>query len=151
MMHDFHLASLMPAVFHTENPGIINRIFQKIKEFNPPHDSIRFSLSESHDGKSVRGSMDLLSFSERMVLTAAVKENGGAVKYKSVPERECSTEELSTFCTELGLEYEELSAALFTAAANRDSILCLKDGIETIDDITEAAEVLGGRNRNNFV
>ncbi|HAK45193.1 MAG TPA: hypothetical protein DCO79_04645, partial [Spirochaeta sp.] len=64
MMHDFFLASLLPAVFHSQNPEIIGRIFSKIDEYDIPHDSIRFSLSESHDGKSVRGSLDLLTFEE---------------------------------------------------------------------------------------
>ncbi len=57
MMHDFFLASLLPAVFHSGKAEIIGRIFSKISEYDIPHNSIRFSLSESHDGKSVRGAL----------------------------------------------------------------------------------------------
>ena len=97
MMHDFHLASLLPAVFHMKRPEILDRIFRKIAEFDVPHDSIRFSLSESHDGKSVRGSLDLLGYEERRVLTEAVKANGGHVKYKSIAAGECAEDDFRAF------------------------------------------------------
>ena len=133
MMHDFHLASLLPAVFHSRDPGIIGRIFDKIAEFDLPGSSIRFSLSESHDGKSVRGSLDLLTFEERMVLTAAVKENGGYVKYKSVPQGRCAPEELSSFCGQIELNYSKTAAALFKKPGTGS--LELKDGIGDLSDL----------------
>ena len=147
MMHDFHLASLLPAVFHSKNAEIAGRIFKKIAEFNVPHERIRFSLSESHDGKSVRGSMDLLTFEERMILTGAVKANGGFVKYKSITARECSGAELNQFCSESGYDYKKSVDALFVSPENdvadpgSNTIYKLKPGI---DNFSQIMNVLDG-------
>ncbi|MDC7225333.1 MAG: hypothetical protein PQJ61_01060 [Spirochaetales bacterium] len=140
MMHDFFLASLLPAVFHSGKPEIIGRIFSKIKEYNPPHDSIRFSLSESHDGKSVRGSLDLLTFEERMVLTRAVTENGGYVKYKSIPAGSCPVVEFEQFCRETGFDAETLQASIFTDSG--DGMLYLKPELKSIGDINSVVPEL---------
>lgn len=85
MMYDFHLASLLPTVFLLKDPSILARIEKKIAEYDIPRDSIRFSLAESHDGKSVRGSMDLLTKEERAALAALIDRQGGKIKYKAVP------------------------------------------------------------------
>ena len=136
MMHDFHLASLLPAVFHSAEPKIIDRIFKMIAAYDIPGDSIRFSLSESHDGKSVRGSMDLLTYRERMILTAAVVDNGGYVKYKSVPKRRCLRDDFIRFCSESEADFDEAVSAVFDADNNGD--LILKDEFQSIDKLISA-------------
>ena len=145
MMHDFFLASLLPAVFHSKNAAIIGRIFDKIKEYDIPRSSIRFSLSESHDGKSVRGSLDLLTFEERRVLTEAVVENRGWVKYKSIAAGQCPATELMRFCSESGLNYGELSSALFESSDD-SGILLFKDQIGGMEDIFRHAPMLTPEN-----
>ena len=140
MMHDFFLASLLPAVFHSGNTEIVGRIFDKIREFNPPHQSIRFSLSESHDGKSVRGSLDLLTFEERMILSDAVIENRGYVKYKSIPHRECPKSEFERFCDETGVDSGSTAVSVFK---NPDSdTLVLKDDLISTSEIYAVAPEL---------
>jgi hypothetical protein len=86
MMYDFHLASILPQVFNSGRTGALPRIFEMIDRYEIPETSIRFSLAESHDGKSVRGSMDLLTAEERQALAEAVEANGGRIKYKATPE-----------------------------------------------------------------
>jgi hypothetical protein len=86
MMYDFHLASILPQVFNSGRVSALPRIFDLIDRYDIPRTSIRFSLAESHDGKSVRGSMDLLTSSERDALARVVEANGGKIKYKSTPE-----------------------------------------------------------------
>jgi hypothetical protein len=113
MMYDFHLASLLPAVFLRKDPEILGRIFKKIDEFDVPETSIRFSLAESHDGKSVRGSMDLLTITERQALADTVEQNGGKIKYKSVPLRQYPVNELTAFCRETGIDEKKLRQTLF--------------------------------------
>ncbi len=144
MMHDFHLASLLPAVFHSKKPEIIGRIFKKIAEYDIPHNSIRFSLSESHDGKSVRGSLDLLTFEERMVLTKAVTDNGGHVKYKSITARECMQEEFERFCHETGTDFRSAAKKLFKPAKGNGASLLLKNEIKSINDILNLSEEFAG-------
>jgi len=86
MMYDFHLASILPQVFNSARVEALPRIFEMIDNYEIPKTSIRFSLAESHDGKSVRGSMDLLTPAERRELADVVAANGGKIKYKSTPE-----------------------------------------------------------------
>jgi hypothetical protein len=86
MMYDFHLASILPQVFNSGQAAALPRIFAMISQHDVPEKSIRFSLAESHDGKSVRGSMDLLSRQERLALARVVEANGGRIKYKATPE-----------------------------------------------------------------
>jgi hypothetical protein len=85
MMYDFHLASILPHVFNSGRVTALPRIFDLIARYDVPETSIRFSLAESHDGKSVRGSMDLLTPEERKALAEVVEANGGRIKYKAVP------------------------------------------------------------------
>jgi hypothetical protein len=86
MMYDFHLASILPQVFNSGRVSALSRIFELIHRYDIPETSIRFSLAESHDGKSVRGSMDLLTSAERKALAGVVESNGGRIKYKSTPD-----------------------------------------------------------------
>ena len=86
MMYDFHLASILPLAFNSGQVSALPRIFELIDRYDIPKTSIRFSLAESHDGKSVRGSMDLLTPAERQVLAEVVEANGGKIKYKATPE-----------------------------------------------------------------
>jgi len=86
MMYDFHLASILPQVFNSGRIAALPRIFEMIDRYEIPESSIRFSLAESHDGKSVRGSMDLLTLAERQALAEVVEANGGRIKYKATPE-----------------------------------------------------------------
>jgi len=134
MMHDFHLASLLPALFHTQDPSILARIPRKIAEFRVPRSSIRFSLSESHDGKSVRGSMDLLHFAERRVLTEAVKANGGFVKYKSIPPRLCTGDDWKKYCREEGLDPTALGSLLFEGPDDDESLRFRRE-VQSLQDI----------------
>ena len=141
MMHDFYLASLLPAVFHTGNPDILKRIFERIGEYRVPETSIRFSLSESHDGKSVRGSMDLLTYSERRILTEAVLHNGGFVKYKSIPRGKCPLQDFVKFCGETGLNPEAAGKLIFDQDSDRElpvfrqEIKSLKDVLELVPEL----------------
>jgi hypothetical protein len=86
MMYDFHLASILPQVFNSGRVTALPRIFEMLNRYDVPETSIRFSLAESHDGKSVRGSMDLLTDEERRSLAEVVEANGGLIKYKATPE-----------------------------------------------------------------
>ncbi len=86
MMYDFHLASMLPAAFITGNAEILTRILPLINRYDIPRESIRFSLAESHDGKSVRGGLDLLSPAEGQILADTVERNGGKIKYKGTPD-----------------------------------------------------------------
>jgi len=142
MMHDFHLASLLPAVFHLKDPSILKRIFEKINEYDVPADSIRFSLSESHDGKSVRGSMDLMKFGERRVLTDAVLANKGHVKYKSIPLRESSIADWLKFCTEMDLSADKAGAVCFEPADSSGNMK-LKDEVQSLDDLFSTIPEMG--------
>ena len=83
MMYDFHLAGILPVIFNTHNADIAGRIFEMIRQYDIPKESIRFSIAETHDGKSVRGSMDLLTPSERQGLARIVETNGGKIKNKA--------------------------------------------------------------------
>jgi len=129
MMYDFHLASMLPVVFNTGNASILKRIFKKIAEYDVPKESIRFSLAESHDGKSVRGSLDLLTLAERQILADTVEKNGGRIKYKGVPEREYDLAEFHEVCKGAGIDFESSTQKLFKPHAGSDSVIYLKDGI----------------------
>lgn len=140
MMYDFHLASMLPIVFNTCNAKILLRIFDLIKQYNIPRQSIRFSLAESHDGKSVRGSLDLLTLAERQGLADTVERNGGKVKYKGVPARQYAVGEFAEVCSQAGIDYKTAKAALFDDANNSDAVLCLK---QDIGDTADMAQALG--------
>lgn len=141
MMYDFHLAGMLPVVFNTQNPGILTRIGEMITAFEIPRESIRFSLAESHDGKSVRGSMDLLSLAERQGLADTIEKNGGRIKYKGVPKGQYPVAGFKEVCE--GAEIDERFAVkkLFRPAAPADEIFYLKDSIENEARMADALEI----------
>ncbi|MBN2553805.1 MAG: hypothetical protein JXB06_13590 [Spirochaetales bacterium] len=109
MMYDFHLACILPHVFNSGRVTVLPRVFDLIGSYETPETSIRFSLAESHDGKSVRGSMDLLTSSQRQALAGVVEANGGRIKYKATAEgREPYELCCSTWDSLLPLEDEPL-------------------------------------------
>ena len=151
MMYDFHLASLLPAVFNLQDGRILKRIPELIEKYDLPKNSIRFSLSESHDGKSVRGSMDLLSIKERQTLAGIIVENGGQIKYKSVPARQYTSMEFNEICKEIEVNAHLIRDRIFTKSSIEDvekgktakanSVLFLKPEIRTEMEIAKAFEI----------
>lgn len=137
MMYDFHLPSLLPIVFNTQNAQVLKRIFDMIAGYDIPPQSIRFSLAESHDGKSVRGSLDLLSLAERQGLVDTIRANGGEVKYKSVPDREYQMDEFKEVCKEAAIDFDLAKNALFKEADTDNAVLYLKDKLQNQADITK--------------
>lgn len=140
MMYDFHLPCMLPVVFNTGDARILERIGKLTSRYAVPQQCIRFSLAESHDGKSVRGSMDLLRFSERQTLADTVKRNNGRIKYKATPMGRCGAEEFMKICREAGLEYPTAVKQLFKspAPAAHGNDLVLKNGIKTTGHIFAA-------------
>jgi hypothetical protein len=138
MMYDFHLPSMLPNVFNTQNVSMLKRIFEMISAYRIPPTSIRFSLAESHDGKSVRGSLDLLSLAERQGLIETIEANGGKVKYKSVPRREYQADEFQEVCREAGLDCDRSPKNIFKASGADDTVLHLKDQLRNRADIAKA-------------
>ncbi len=144
MMYDFHLPCIIPAVFLRRDPSILGRIFRKIDEFDIPMSSIRFSLAESHDGKSVRGSMDLLTISERQALADMTERNGGRIKYKSVPLRQYPLDELSAFCGETGLDQKQVRDTLFEKETAGSYLFLKKELLSAENLFTAIPELRGG-------
>ncbi|MBL0700158.1 MAG: hypothetical protein JJV92_04690 [Desulfosarcina sp.] len=138
MMYDFHLASMLPVVFNTGNSEILSRIFKLIAKYDIPKTSIRFSLAESHDGKSVRGSLDLLLLAERQNLADTVEINGGKIKYKAVPRRQYAGMEFQELCRETGIDCNSAKTALFKDDNPSDTILYLRKSIHDESDIARA-------------
>jgi len=141
MMYDFHLASILPLVFNSCKVSVLPRIFFLIDGYEIPKTSIRFSLAESHDGKSVRGSMDLLTLSERQALADVVAGNGGKIKYKSVPLRQYPLSEFVDVCGEVGIDPDRARSKLFGNVSG--DIGRLKAGLEIEQDIIAALELSG--------
>ncbi len=135
MMHDFHLVSMVPAVFLLGRPSILRRILPLVRRFDVPESSIRFSLSESHDGKSVRGSMDLLTLKERQQLAKQIVEEGGKIKFKSSTIGRIHKDDFKRFCGETGLDYEELITTLFEKETGPDGTFRLKPDLRKIENI----------------
>ena len=84
MMYDFHLPCLLPVVFNTKDTRIAARIAELIRQYDISKQSIRFSVADTHDGKSVRGSLDFLTPFERQNLAQIVETNGGKIKTRTV-------------------------------------------------------------------
>ena len=139
MMYDFHLASMLPVVFNTGNAKILGRISNMIVLYAIPQKSIRFSLAESHDGKSVRGSLDLLSLAERQNLAGTVEINGGKVKYKAVPQRQYTSMEFKELCEETGINFDSAKTALFKDSNPSDIFLYLRESMHDESDIARAS------------
>ncbi len=144
MMYDFHLPCMLPVVFNTGDARILDRIGRLTSRYTVPGQCIRFSLAESHDGKSVRGSMDLLRFSERRMLAETVEQNNGRIKYKAAPAGRCTAEEFMKICRETGMTYTAAVKRLFQRQASPGDDLVLKNGIETTRHIFAALGIKAG-------
>ena len=129
MMYDFHLAGMLPAAFITGNTGLFKRIYDKIATYTLDPNGIRFSLAESHDGKSVRGSLDLLTLAERQAVADTVVKNGGRIKYKGVPRWEYPEAEFKEVCREAGLDFNKAGQRIFKPAAAEGTMRLLADHI----------------------
>ncbi len=148
MMYDFHLASMLPVVFNTGDVRPLREIFDMIGRYDIPRESIRFSLDESHDGKSVSGSGGadaLLTYAQRRDLIDVVIQNSGHVKYKSAPEYVYPWAEFNKVCLESGLDSAAAAAALFQDSAEDQGLLRLKAAIQSPVDIARALQIDPGR------
>jgi len=144
MMYDFHLASMLPAVFNMEDCRPLLEIFNLIRRYDIPHESIRFSLDESHDGKSVNGSGGadpLLPYEQRRALVDLVKRNDGHVKYKSSPKGRYPADEFRKVCVESGVDHDSATRALFRTTIDDTGILRLKEEIEGRTDIANVLNI----------
>ncbi|MBI9087132.1 MAG: hypothetical protein JEZ11_26295 [Desulfobacterales bacterium] len=144
MMYDFHLASMLPVVFNQEDARPLEKIGPLVGGFDIPRTSIRFSLDESHDGKSVNGSGGaalLLTYAQRRALIAVVKANGGQVKYKSTPRGRMDPAEFAIICVESGLDKNLAAAALFDSG----SPFRLQPGIDSPKALAQALGVVPDR------
>jgi hypothetical protein len=144
MMYDFHLASMLPLVFNLGDCRPLLQIFKLIRQFDIPHESIRFSLDESHDGKSVSGSGGadpLLTYEHRKILSDIVNKNGGHIKYKSWPKGLYPYDEFKKICAEAGLDLKSSANALFKNKAGGTEPLRLKESIKSETDIAGALDI----------
>ena len=144
MMYDFHLPCMLPVVFNTADARPLTGIAQMVQRQDIPESSIRFSLDESHDGKSVSGSGGadgLLTFAHRRSLSNAVLENGGHVKFKSTPRHRFPAVEFDAVCGESGLDPVSASDALFDGPPNENGMNSLKPGIRDRASIARALHV----------
>ena len=141
MMYDFHLPSLLPAIFNTQNTEIAARIFNMIRQYDIPKQSIRFSVAETHDGKSVRGSLDLLSPAERQNLAKIIENNGGKIKSKGVPPRQYLKTEFQQVCVDACLDEKDALDQLAKKNPSPSATLHLKDHIVDESDIAQALNI----------
>ena len=144
MMYDFHLPSLLPVVFNTADARPLLGVFDLIAAFDIPGESIRFSLDESHDGKSVSGSGGadgLLTYAQRRALVRTVSGNGGYVKTKSTPIGRYPSAEFSRICSEAGLDPAAAAGSLFEDGPDPEGMLHLKSAIRRPAHIAEALAV----------
>jgi len=112
-----------------------------VSRYDIGRDSIRFSLDESHDGKSVTGSGGadpLLSYERRRDLIRVVRANNGYVKYKSTPKHQIPLAEFKKVCAEAGLDPAKTAGALFKAFSEDAPFLTLKASIHTPAHIARA-------------
>jgi len=141
MMYDFHLVTILPVVFNTGDVKILSRIFDMIAQYNISKESIRFSLVESHDGKSVRGSLDLLNFKERQGLIKIIKDNEGYVKYRSVPKRQYDKSEFKEICAEAQIDFTFAQKVLFKKRNSSGHTFYLKNNIDNKSDIAKVLKM----------
>lgn len=141
MMYDFHLASILPVIFNTQNTDIAARIFKMTRQYDIPNQSIRFSIAETHDGKSVRGSLDLLSPSERQNLAQIIENNGGKIKSKGVPPRQYLKTEFEQVCFDASLDEKDALTRLAKQTPSSSPTLHLKDHIVDESDIAQALSI----------
>jgi len=144
MMYDFHLASMLPVVFNTGDACPLFEIFKMIGQYDVPRESIRFSLDESHDGKSVSGSGGadpLVTYAQRRDLIGVVTKNGGQVKYKSSTRHQYPLAEFQKVCIESGLDSATAVKSLFQNASHEAGILRLQETIQSPADIAQALKI----------
>ncbi len=144
MMYDFHLASMLPVAFNLGDCRPLLQIYKLIRQYDIPHTSIRFSLDESHDGKSVSGSGGadpLLTYAHRKFLSDIVSTNGGHIKYKSSPKGYYAYDEFKKLCVEAGLDIESSANALFKNKISGIEPLRLKEHIKSETDIADALHI----------
>jgi len=144
MMYDFHLAGMLPVVFNSGDARPLLKIFEMINLFDIPPESIRFSLDESHDGKSVSGSGGadrLLTYTQRKVLEEEVLKNGGQVKFKSTPKRRVLRIEFEKVCEESGLDPSFAGPALFKDFLGGAATVHLKDAIGDLADMAGVLDI----------
>lgn len=144
MMYDFHLAGMLPVVFNMSDTRPLLEISKLIRQYDIAHENIRFSLDESHDGKSVSGSGGadpLLTYKQRSALIDIVKKNGGFVKYKSSPRRRYPPDEFKKVCLESGLDFESAAKVLFKKTSAEPEPLRLKEEIQNQIDIAHALNI----------
>lgn len=139
VMYDFHLASVLPAVFIFSDTEILDRAYNLIKKHKTPGDRIRFTVIECHDGKSLRGGMDIMTISEQLGLIDTVRANGGEVKYKASPARRLKKDEFEQICSAAGLDPDTVRRKLFLSENDSSGFLYLKDHLCQPADI--AAEL----------
>lgn len=148
MMYDFHLASMLPVVFNTGDARCLLEIFKMISQYDISSQSIRFSLDESHDGKSVSGSGGadpLLTYKQRRDLVEVIQTNGGHVKYKSSASRQYPKAEFKKVCIEAGIDSAAAANALFDNVKDNLEIMQLKETIQSPADIARALKIDTGR------
>ncbi len=141
MMYDFHLASMLPVVFNSADARPLLEIDKMVSRYDIAHDRIRFSLDESHDGKSVNGSGGadpLLTYEQRRHFIQVVRENNAYVKYKSAPKRQFPFSEFKKVCVEANLEPKGAARALFRDFTEDAQLLKLKASIHTPAHIARA-------------
>ena len=144
MIYDFHLASMLPVVFNEADARPLEKIAPLVRGFDIPPTSIRFSLDESHDGKSVSGSGGadpLLTYAQRRSLVETVRTNGGRVKYKSAPKGCMDSNEFAKICDESGLNPARAAAALFQSDAKDSPLLILKASVDSFPALAGALGV----------
>lgn len=141
MMYDFHLPALLPVIFNAQNTDIAARIFDMIRKYDIPKQSIRFSVAETHDGKSVRGSLDLLTPAERQNLAKIIEKNGGKIKSKGVPPRQYLRSEFRQICLCASLDETSAAKCLFSESPAPSLPLQLKEELLDESDIAKALNI----------
>jgi len=144
MMYDFHLGSMLPVVFNMADARPLTQIGDLLDRYDIPHESIRFSLDESHDGKSVNGSGGadpLLTYAQRKSLIDIVRQNGGHIKYKSSIKFRYPVEEFRKVCRETQLDFSAILPVLFKAPTASSDTLSLKENLQSPETIARALKL----------
>jgi len=152
MMYDFHLASMLPVVFNLADARPLTKIGYLLNRYDIPHESIRFSLDESHDGKSVNGSGGadpLLTYAQRKSLVDIVRQNGGFIKYKSSIKFRYPVEEFRKVCMETQLDFSAMVPVLFKAPTTSSDTLILKENLQSPEAIACALQLTVDEMKSN--
>jgi len=152
MMYDFHLASMLPVIFNTGDALPLRNISDLVGQYDIPHTSIRFSLDESHDGKSVNGSGgadSLLTYAQRKNLIDTVRNNGGYIKFKSSTPYVYPADEFKKICREVDIDPVSATSVLFEEPQNASDVLKLKKTVKTSAGIARALKIEMDRLKEN--